>query len=60
MKEFIVLNPAGNITALVLDETVKREDYKNVSREILKFNKSIEQVGFLKRLIIDDKTLLRL
>lgn len=60
MKEFIVLNPAGNITALVLDETVKREDYKNVSREILKFNKSIEQVGFLKRLIIDDKTIFRL
>lgn len=60
MKEFIVLNPAGNITALVLDETVKREDYKNVSREILEFNKSIEQVGFLKRLIIDDKTIFRL
>ena len=60
MKEFIVLNPAGNITALVLDEAVKREDYKNVSREILEYDNNIEQVGFLKRIIVDGKTIFRL
>ena len=48
MKEYEVLNPSGNITALVVKD-VPREKYKEISNEIMDNNPLIEQVGFLKK-----------
>lgn len=48
MKEYEILNPSGNITALVTKD-VPREKYKEISNEIMKNNPNIEQVGFLKK-----------
>ena len=48
MKEYEILNPSGNITALVTED-VPREKYKEISNEIMKNNPNIEQVGFLKK-----------
>lgn len=48
--DFVIANPAGNITAFVLNP-VEREDYSQIGKELL-FNKefAIEQVGFVKEL----------
>ena len=48
MEEYEILNPSGNITALVTKD-VPREKYKEISNEIMKNNPNIEQVGFLKK-----------
>lgn len=48
MEEYEILNPSGNITALVT-KYVPREKYKEISNEIMKNNPNIEQVGFLKK-----------
>lgn len=48
MREYEILNPSGNITALVTED-VPREKYKEISDEIMKNDPNIEQVGFLKK-----------
>lgn len=48
MKEYEILNPSGNITALITKD-VPREKYKEISNEIMKNDHNIEQVGFLKK-----------
>ncbi len=45
-SEYYILNPTGNITALVVSETPVA-DYKKVNDYILKNNCDVEQVGFV-------------
>ena len=52
MINYKILNPSGNITALVIDD-YKVEDYQKIANLIMEKNSKIEQVGFLKK--IDDK-----
>lgn len=47
MIKYLVANPTGNITALVLSE-VPKSDYIKVASEIMSENKEIEQVGYVK------------
>lgn len=44
--EYYIIDPAGNITALVTT-AVPREEYKPVAAFIMKSNKDVEQVGFV-------------
>ena len=46
--EYEILNPSGNITALVTKD-YPREKYQEISSKIMKDNSKIEQVGFLKK-----------
>ena len=46
--EFELLNPSGNITALV-PKDIPREKYQEIANEIMNNNPQIEQVGFLKK-----------
>ena len=46
--KFELLNPSGNITALVVDD-YGREKYQEISNEIMNKNPQVEQVGFLKK-----------
>ena len=48
MTEYELLNPSGNVTALVTKD-VSREKYKEISNEIMNNNPNVEQVGFLKK-----------
>ena len=48
MTEYKLLNPSGNITALVTKD-FPREKYNVISNEIMKNNPAVEQVGFLKK-----------
>jgi len=48
MIEYELLNPSGNVTALVTKD-VPREKYKEISNEIMNNNPNVEQVGFLKK-----------
>ena len=45
---FLVLNPSGNITALV-PRKCPQERYQEISQYIMKNNPKIEQVGFVKK-----------
>lgn len=42
-----ILNPGGNLTALVLGNEYTQEERKRINDRILKENKEVEQVGFL-------------
>lgn len=44
-----IINPGGNITALVTGDDYTNEDKKIINNYILKENKNIEQVGFLSK-----------
>ena len=46
--EYQILNPSGNITALVTND-YPREKYQEISSKIMQSNSKIEQVGFLKK-----------
>ena len=46
--EYKILNPSGNITALVTKD-YPREKYQEISSKIMQSNSQIEQVGFLKK-----------
>lgn len=46
--DFELLNPSGNITALVV-KNYPREKYQEISNGIMKNNPKVEQVGFLKK-----------
>lgn len=51
MNEYNVLiaNPAGNITAFVLNQSVERKDYIDVANKLMDIKEfEIEQVGFVK------------
>ena len=48
MDRYILLNPSGNITALVNNIRVPKEKYKEISGRIMENNRAVEQVGFLK------------
>lgn len=45
--EYYILNPAGNITALVTSKTEKT-DYKTIAAWIFERNPEVEQAGFVK------------
>ena len=45
--KYKILNPGGNKTALVIGNEYNKEAKKIINDEILKFNKDVEQVGFL-------------
>ncbi len=46
--DVVIADPAGNITAFVLNEDVKREDYIEISNKIMAIEKyKVEQVGFI-------------
>lgn len=48
--DVLLANPAGNITAMVLDENVKNEDYIEISNKLMDLKQyNIEQVGFVKQ-----------
>ena len=49
--EYQILNPSGNITALVTND-YPREKYQEISSKIMQSNSKIEQVGFLKNIQI--------
>ncbi|MDF2676787.1 MAG: hypothetical protein K0Q97_1097 [Bacillota bacterium] len=52
MNEYDVLlaNPAGNITAIVLNENVKKENYIEIANKLMELKQyNIEQVGFVKK-----------
>lgn len=46
---YIKFTPGGNDTALVIDENYSKVEKKIINDYILGFDKSIEQVGFLKK-----------
>ena len=46
--EYKILNPSGNITALVVKD-YPREKYQEISFKIMQDNSQVEQVGFLKK-----------
>lgn len=48
LLSYSVLNPNGNITALVTSE-INRDKYKYCADEIMRKNKAIEQVGFIEK-----------
>lgn len=52
--EYTVLNPSGNITALVLTQDIGKSDYTHIAKEILQKNKQVEQVGFLTKFVTKD------
>ncbi|MCQ2455513.1 MAG: hypothetical protein MJ090_05190 [Clostridia bacterium] len=45
--EYYILNPTGNITALVIDNGIDKKYYTQISDIIMKENNRIEQVGFI-------------
>lgn len=45
--KYIIYNPAGNITALVIGDKYSKKDKKIINNNIMKINPEIEQVGFL-------------
>lgn len=47
MIDYYIANPAGNITALVIDNGISKQEYASISDEIMGKNKSVEQVGFV-------------
>lgn len=56
----VIANPANNITVIVLDD-IKREDYFSVASGILKkSNLKAEQVGFVKKPMMDGKSRLEM
>lgn len=56
----VIANPANNITIVVLDD-IKKENYFSVSNDILnKSNLKAEQVGFVKRPIMDGEARLEM
>ena len=48
MEQYEILNPSGNITALVVKD-YPREKYQEISSKIMQENPQVEQVGFLKK-----------
>ena len=48
MFEYYILNPTGNITALVIDRGISVGDYKKISDKLMQKHNNVEQVGFLK------------
>ena len=52
MINYKILNPSGNITALVIDD-YNIEEYNKIANVIMEKDSRIEQVGFLKK--INDK-----
>lgn len=46
MLEYYIINPTGNITALVVSD-VKKKHYKIISRLIMQKHRDVEQVGFV-------------
>ena len=47
--EYIIYNPAGNITALVLGDEYNSEQRKLINNAIMEREKRVEQVGFLSQ-----------
>lgn len=45
--EYYILNPTGNITALVIDNGIDIKNYNTVCREIMNRHSNVEQVGFV-------------
>ncbi len=45
--EYYVLNPTGNITALVVNCGIDESRYNTICSEIMKRHKTVEQVGFV-------------
>ena len=45
--KYIKYNPSGNITALVIGDKYTQKERKQINNEIMKYDKKIEQVGFL-------------
>ena len=46
--EYVVMNPSGNITILVMSDVEDEEEYYFVAKKLLKLEPSAEQVGFLQ------------
>lgn len=47
--DYKILNPGGNKTALVLENTYNKQEKKDINDKILKENLDVEQVGFLDK-----------
>ena len=45
--KYIIYNPNGNITAIVLDDTYSKEEKKKINDKIMEKEKQVEQVGFV-------------
>ena len=45
--DYIIYNPNGNITAIVLDDKYSKQEKKKINDEIMKKEKEVEQVGFI-------------
>lgn len=45
--DYIIYNPNGNITALVLEDKYSKQEKKKINDEIMKKEKEVEQVGFI-------------
>ncbi len=56
--EYSILNPSGNITALVTNTDISIENYASIAKEILQENKDIEQVGFLTKFFTKDNKII--
>jgi diaminopimelate epimerase len=56
----VIANPANNITVIVLDD-IKKENYFSIANDILnKSNLKAEQVGFIKKPIMDGESRLEM
>lgn len=45
--KYKIYNPAGNITALVIGDNYTKEEKRKINSEIMKKEKTVEQVGFV-------------
>lgn len=45
--EYYILNPTGNITALVIDKGIDEKNYNSICNEIMSRHSEVEQVGFV-------------
>ena len=46
--EYVVMNPSGNITILVMSDVEDEEEYYFVAKKLLELEPAAEQVGFLQ------------
>ena len=56
---FVILDPSGNITALVIDK-VPKEAYKKINEAIIQAYPEVEQVGFLNVIENDNEKIWKL
>ncbi|MCL2621771.1 MAG: hypothetical protein FWD32_01930, partial [Firmicutes bacterium] len=48
-----IYNPGGNVTALITDTNLTKEQYQSAGRKIMEQNKKVEQFGYVENITTD-------